>query len=68
MRPALGVTLACHQPCVQAKRVSAPDFQVGPEKMALEIWFAPNVGIVQQRVRVGNNEVLLELEEFKAGK
>jgi len=52
----------------QTMRVSSKDFQLGTEKMALEHWFAPNVGIVQQRVHVGNNEVLLELEDFKQGK
>jgi hypothetical protein len=52
----------------QTKRVSTKDFQLGTEKMSLDHWFAPNVGIVQQRVHVGNNDILLELESFKEGK
>jgi len=52
----------------QAKRVSAQDFQLGTEKMALTFWFALDVGIVKQHVRVGNSDVMLELEEFKTGK
>ncbi len=52
----------------QAKHVWSKDFQLGTEKMTLEYWFAPNVGIVKQHVHVGNSDVLLELEDFKAGK
>lgn len=52
----------------QALRVSSKDFQLGTEKMTLDSWFAVNTGLVQQRVRIGNNEVLLELEAFKAAK
>ncbi len=51
-----------------AKRITAQDFKLGTEKMDLVYWFAHNVGMVQQRLRVGNSDVLLELEEFKAGK
>ena len=52
----------------QAKHVWAKDFQIGTEKMTLEYWFAEHVGIVKQHVHVGNSDVLLELEDFKAGK
>ena len=50
----------------QAKKVSSSEFQLGGQKMAIEYWFAPRVGMVKQQIRVGNTEVLLELEEFKA--
>jgi hypothetical protein len=49
-------------------RVSTPDLQLERDKMAIDYWFAQNVGLVKQRVRVGNNDVLLELEDFKAAK
>jgi hypothetical protein len=49
--------------------ISSPDFQLGSEKMALEYWFAKDIGLVRQRVRVGKTNVLLELEAFnKPGK
>jgi hypothetical protein len=49
--------------------VSSPDFQLGNEKMALDYWFAKDVGMVKQRVRVGKSNVVLELEAFnKPGK
>jgi hypothetical protein len=52
----------------QSKHVSSVDFQLGTEKMALDFWFALDVGIVKQRVVVANSEVVLELEAYKAGK
>ena len=52
----------------QAKHVSTKDFELGAEKMSLDYWFARDVGIVKQHVRVGNSDVLLELEEFKTAK
>jgi hypothetical protein len=49
--------------------VSSPDFQLGNEKMALDYWFAKDLGMVKQRVRVGKSNVVLELEAFnKPGK
>jgi hypothetical protein len=49
--------------------VSSPDFQLGNEKMAVDYWFAKDVGLVKQRVRVGKSNVVLELEAFnKSGK
>jgi hypothetical protein len=50
------------------KHISSKDFQLGTEKMTIDYWFAKDIGMVQQRVRVGNSDVMLELEEFKAGK
>jgi len=34
-------------------------------KMSFEYYFAPEYGIVKQRIEVGNNKVLLELEKFE---
>jgi hypothetical protein len=51
-----------------AWRVSAQTFQFGAEKMSLDTWYAPDIGMVKQKVRVANSEVLMELEQFKAGK
>ncbi len=51
-----------------AKHISSKDFMLGNEKMVIDYWFAPDVGIVKQHIRVGNNGVLMELKEFKAGK
>jgi hypothetical protein len=51
----------------KAVHVSCPDFQLNNEKMAVDYWFAKDVGIVKQHVRVGKSNVLLELEQFKPG-
>ena len=58
-----GITVPAGQ--FQTKRISCPEFQLGTDKMSLEAWYAPNFGMVQQKVRAGNSDVLLELEEFK---
>src|SRR6516162_1760475 len=34
-------------------------------RMSFEYYFAPGYGIVMQRIQVGNNKVLLELEKFE---
>jgi hypothetical protein len=52
----------------QTKHIASKDFQLGTQKMSIDYWFAKNIGMVKQRVRVGNSDILLELEEFKAGK
>lgn len=39
--------------------------QIGPKKMDVQYWFAPNVGIVKQYVKIGDYEVTLELEKFE---
>ena len=46
--------------------VRSRDFQIGAEKLQVEYWFSPNVGMVKQRVRVGNHDVTLELEKIDA--
>jgi hypothetical protein len=45
--------------------VRSRDFQVGGQKMQVEYWFSPNVGMVKQRVQVGNHHVVLELEKIE---
>lgn len=45
--------------------VRAKDFQVGAQKSQYEWWYAPNVGLVKQRVQSGNHDVTLELEKFE---
>lgn len=52
----------------QTMTVSGTDFQIGSQTMSLEYWFAPNVGIVKQWVKLGSYEVTLELEKFIPGK
>lgn len=37
----------------------------GSQKMEIIYWFAPNIGVVKQLVRVGNFDLLLELEKFE---
>jgi len=45
------------------------DFQIGPQKMEIEYWFAEGKGIVKQRTKLGNSRsVVLELERFEDGK
>lgn len=52
----------------QTVTASCKELQIGTEKVQLEYWFAPDVGLVKQRVHVGNYDVLLELEKFEPGK
>lgn len=38
------------------------------QKMELTYWFTPGIGLVKQHVRVGNFDLLLELEKFEKAK
>lgn len=40
------------------------DFQIAGDTSSITYWFAENVGMVKQRVQVGNFDRLLELEKF----
>jgi hypothetical protein len=52
----------------QAITSATQDYQVGDQKMTLKFWFAPDVGIVQQEVHVGNFDSVLKLEKFEPGR
>ena len=52
----------------KAVHVTSHDFQIGSEKMSMDQWFTRDIGLVKQRVAVGNIVSTLELEEFKKGK
>jgi hypothetical protein len=52
----------------QAVHVTSQDFQIGAEKMSMDLWFVRDIGLVKQRVAVGNVVSTLELEDFKKGK
>lgn len=42
---------------------SCADFRMGNEKMEIESWFAPNVGLVQQIIKMDNHEdVVMKLK------
>ncbi len=47
---------------------SCPDFQIGRARMALTYWFAPDVGMIKQELRLGDREVLVELEKYTPAK
>jgi hypothetical protein len=50
----------------QTMAVTSKELQVGTQPMALEYWFAPQVGIVKQRIQVGSNfHTTLELQKFE---
>jgi hypothetical protein len=44
------------------------DFQVSGQKMHIDAWYSAGVGLVKQRVVVGNHDVTLELEKHEAAK
>ncbi|MBI3410328.1 MAG: hypothetical protein HY040_18470 [Planctomycetes bacterium] len=46
--------------------IFAKDFPVGDQKMDVEYWFADKVGMVKQRVKLGDTEMILELEKGPA--
>ncbi len=48
--------------------VHSRDFQVGGQKMQVDYWFAPKVGMVKQHVQVGNHDLILELEKYEPGR
>jgi len=52
----------------RALHVACPDFDIGTKKMALDFWFAQDVGIVKQRFKTGSFEKVLELKRYKIGK
>jgi hypothetical protein len=52
----------------KAVSASCPEFRIGTRKMALTYWFAPGVGLVKQRLQVGERDVVIELEKFNAAK
>jgi len=52
----------------KAVRSSSPDFRIGTLKMTLTYWFAPGVGLVKQRLQLGDRVEVFELEKFTAAK
>jgi hypothetical protein len=52
----------------KAIKVEAKDFSVAGLKTTIACWYAEKVGIVKQSFRVGDTEVVLELEKFAEGK
>ncbi len=47
---------------------TCPDFRIDRVRMELTYWLAPEVGMVKQRLLVGDREVLVELEKFTPAK
>ncbi len=62
----LTVTLGGKQVELTTWTVTSKDFTVDDEETALKTWFAENIGMVKQYVRIGKHESTLELREFKA--
>lgn len=62
------VTVPISTTPIQAVTVVCPEFQLGTQKMAIQFWFAPKLGIVKQRVKMENHDLTMELKEFKPGK
>jgi hypothetical protein len=48
--------------------ITSKDFYVDDHEMFITYWFAPDIGLVKQRVRTGKNDVTMEIESFKEGK
>lgn len=45
--------------------VRCRDFQIGGQELNIDAWYAPNVGMVKQHVRIANHDVMLELERHE---
>jgi hypothetical protein len=45
--------------------VRSSGFQLGGQSMQLETWYMAKVGMVKQRVQIGNHDVILELEKYE---
>lgn len=56
-------------PITHAYKVSGKDLLIGPQRLAVEYWFAPEFGLVKQRTKLETGkEIVLELEKFEPGK
>jgi hypothetical protein len=51
-----------------ALTITSNDFQIGNKTMETETWYAKGLGMIKQRVRVGNVQTTLELEEYLPAK
>jgi hypothetical protein len=49
-------------------RSTSTDFRIGTLKMSLSYWFAPGVGLVKQRLQLGDRDEVFELEKFTPAK
>src|SRR5690606_27363612 len=45
--------------------VSCADFQIGDNSISVKYWFAPNVGMVKQELRLTGIVLTLELVDYK---
>jgi len=45
--------------------IRSSGFQLSGQNMQLETWYMAKVGMVKQRVQIGNHEVILELEKYE---
>lgn len=52
----------------QAMTVTSKNMQIGTQPIEIEYYFAPNLGIVKERVKIGTSTSDLELQKFEAGK
>jgi hypothetical protein len=52
----------------EAVTAESDDLRMGDAKFPIKYYFAKGVGMVKQVVKVGDEEVVLELEKFEAGK
>lgn len=52
----------------QTRTATTTDFRLGQERLAVTYWFAKGIGMVKQRLQIGDREVLLELEKFVPAK
>jgi len=48
--------------------IRTQDFKVGAQDLTVTAWYAPDVGMVKQHVKIGSHDVILELEKFEKGK
>ena len=48
--------------------VSTPAARIGAETVALATWFAPNVGVVKRRMKLGDSDIVEELVRYTPAK
>ena len=46
--------------------VRCDDFQVAGQTLRIDAWYAVKIGMVKQRVRIGQHDVTMELEKFES--
>jgi hypothetical protein len=60
------VTVAAGQ--YEAVTSSCAEFRIDSARLSMKYWFVPRIGMVKQQLKIGDREVLIELEKYTPAK